>query len=471
MAKADRFIKSMSELNKVDKKWILGNETEDPLRYAFDAKRMVHPGVKGKMLPKEEWLSTWNNFIIQKSGKTKRAAYIHIPFCQTRCLYCGFFQNFSNKGLEDAYMDRLIAELRMEEKSPFITSHPFYAVYIGGGTPPALSTKNIKRLLKAINESLPLANDCEFTFEARIHDFDDEKIYACIEGGVNRFSLGVQSFNTKGRRSIKKKEKREKVMDRLKYIHSLDQSAVIIDLMYGLPYQTMDVWEDDINTMFQTEIDGCDLYQLNVFKDSKLKSAIDKESLPPAAKTSEQALMFKRGIELMNKNRFKRLSIPHWGRNSRERNLYNSLSKFGAVTIPFGCGAAGKINGCTFFLERNIQVYMLGLDRREKPFMFMMAPPEDYDLYSDIIGQMDRGQLNLIWIKARYGINIEELLSPLFKEWIRKGLIEINDDYLDLTIAGEFWYINLTQAILDCLVMLREGNSHALLVRAIAAQG
>ncbi|MCL0042604.1 radical SAM protein [Thermodesulfovibrionales bacterium] len=202
ISKADRFIKSMAEFGPATQKWIFGNDTDDPLRYAFDAKRVIHPGVKGGMLPKERWQVTWNMFMNQNGQKTKRAVYIHIPFCQTRCLYCGFFQNFLSKELENTYIDKLIMDLRMSAGAPFINSHPIHAVYLGGGTPSALSGANIKRLLQTINECLYLANDCELTFESRIHDFDDEKLQRCIEGGINRFSLGVQSFNTKVRRSM-----------------------------------------------------------------------------------------------------------------------------------------------------------------------------------------------------------------------------------------------------------------------------
>ncbi len=471
ISKADRFVKSMTERSPIEKKWIFGNDTDDPLRYAFDAKRVVHPGVKGGMLPKDRWQDTWNMFMSQNGQKTKRAVYIHIPFCQTRCLYCGFFQNFSNKELESTYIDKLIMDLRMSAAAPFINSHPVHAVYLGGGTPSALSAKNIKRLLQALNECLYLANDCEITFESRTHDFDDEKLNECIEGGINRFSLGVQSFSTKVRRSIGRIDDREKVVERLKYIHSLDHAAVIIDLMYGLSHQTMDIWEDDVMTLIQCGIDGGDLYQLNVYEDSKLKDAISRGSLPPSAKTAEQAVMFKKGVYLMQKNRVKRLSICHWANNTRERNLYNSLSKSGSVTVPFGAGAGGKIDGHTMFVDRDIKSYMERIDKGEKPLMFMMSPAEDYELYGSIIGQMDLGQLNLSQLRSRYSIDLEDLLEDVFSVWKKKGLIEINGDFLDLTIAGQFWYVNLTQAILDQLKMLKQTDKPDIMVKAIAGQG
>ena len=471
LSKADRFIKSMMERESSEKKWIFGNETDDPLRFAFDAKRVIHPGVRGSALPKDRWDETWKMLVSGSGYNGKKAAYVHIPFCSTRCLYCGFFQNYTNRELENAYIDRLIEDFRMNSGDPLINSHPFHAVYIGGGTPSDMSEANIKRLLLAINEFLPLANDCEFTFEARIHNFDDEKVHVCIEGGINRFSLGVQSFNTDIRRIIGRRESREKILERLQYIHGIDHAAVVIDLMYGLPLQTMEIWEDDVMTLCSAGIDGGDLYQLNVYSDSKLNDAIAKGNISPAAKTSEQAVMFKRGLEIMEMQRMKRLSICHWADGTRERNFYNFLSKSGAVTVPFGAGAGGKIQGWTMFVDRDIKNYMQRIDRGRKPIMFMMAPPDGYELYYDIIGQMEKGYINIAWVKARYGIDMEEAFSALFNEWARKGLVRMNGDYLDLTVAGQFWYVNLTQAILDCLVMLGGDNGYSLNVKSIAAQG
>jgi oxygen-independent coproporphyrinogen-3 oxidase len=349
-------------------------------------------------------------------------------------------------------------------------SHPVQAVYIGGGTPSALSVKNIERLIEAIHLNIPLANDYEMTFESRFHEFGGDKINACLNGGVNRFSLGVQSFDAKVRKCIGRIDDRGKIIDRLNYLMSSDNAAVVIDLMYGMPHQTMDVWEKDVTTLIESAIDGGDLYQLNVYEDSQLKKAVQKGELPPAAKIWEQAAMFKRGVEIMEKARYKRLSICHWARNTRERNLYNQLSKSGFATVPFGAGAGGIIEGYTFFVDRDIHSYMNRIDAGEKPLMFMMSPADDYELYTEIIGAMDLGRLDISMLIARYGVDLEEMLSPLIEAWLAKGLITMSDGFLELTVAGQFWYVNLTQAMLDWL-MIKNDGSHALNIKAIAAQG
>ncbi len=469
--KADRGLKTITGMSDFDKQWLFGNETGDPLRFAFDSKRVIHPTVRGNIVPKKDFLSLWNNLAGQYCKGSKRAVYIHIPFCQTRCLYCGFFQNFANPYLENSYIETLTAEIEMASGLPLISSHPNHAVYIGGGTPSALSAKNIQKLLKTVHSNLPLANDCEITFESRFHEFDNEKIEACLGGGVNRFSLGVQSFDRTVRKGIGRIDGIEAIFEKLQYLLKLDNAAVVIDLMYGLPQQSMEVWRADVSGLIESRIDGGDLYQLNVFGDSKLKEAVDRGLLSPPSKTSEQALMFKQGVEIMEKARYKRLSINHWSRNTRERNLYNQLSKSNAVTIPFGAGAGGKIEGYAFFIDRDVNSYIQRIDKGEKPLMFMASPLDEHELYSDIIVQMDIGALDIAGLSSKYGIDLNDLLSPLFSSWQAKDLIKMTDGFLELTIAGQFWYVNLTQALLDWLVIIKNNANHTLNVSAIAAQG
>ena len=168
----------------------------------------------------------------------------------------------------------------MGADSPRLSSAPIQAVFIGGGTPTSLSPENAGRLLSTIQRCLPLANDYELTFEGRVHDLVPEKMDVWFRNGVNRMSLGVQSFDTKVRQAVGRIDDGETVFSHLQELLSYSQCAVVIDLMYGLPYQTMDVWHKDVETLVESGIDGADLYQLNVFEHSDLNLAIPERETP-----------------------------------------------------------------------------------------------------------------------------------------------------------------------------------------------
>ncbi len=385
----------------------------------------------------------------REGEKEERAAYFHIPFCETRCLYCGFYLNpFTSGEEENRYVDYLIRELDMVSDATFIKSHPFHAVYLGGGTPTGLSASNLLRLLEGIKRYLPLANDCEITVEGRVHNFSDDKIFACIQGGANRFSLGVQSFDTHVRRKVGRIETGEEVSERLEYLKSLNQTVVGIDLIYGLPYQTLDIWERDVERSIELGLDGVCLYQLNIYEKGKLQEAVEKGMIAPLADIRMQADMFARGVEIMKRAGYRRLSMPHWGKTPRERSLYNTLAR-SKVCIPFGSGAGGRVNDYSFFQDRELDAYYRKIDAGNKPLAMCIKQPQHDDLFMEMARQMEFGHCHLRALGERYGFELEEIYLPILEQWESVGLTKRNDGWLELTLAGEFWEVNLCQNLID----------------------
>ena len=191
----------------------------DPLHAAFAAKAVIHSGPAGMPLMGEaaekKLESLWDE---PRSGKS--LAYIHVPFCETRCLYCMFYQNPFKPEASHEFADRLIKELQLWSDKKAQMTGLIHALYFGGGTPTCLAPEDLKRILSAVKTYLPLANDCEITLEGRIHHFEDEKMEAALEGGVNRFSLGVQTLNSKVRRNVQRVDGRDAILKRLEKLCS-----------------------------------------------------------------------------------------------------------------------------------------------------------------------------------------------------------------------------------------------------------
>ena len=187
-----------------------GRVGADPLTEGFPRKRVVHAGIDGTPVSPAEAQGIWHELMSRPpTGEPTQTAYIHIPFCKTKCLYCAFFQNGTDQLVEDAYVDRLVQDMERESASPRLKDGHIHSVFIGGGTPTSLSPANAERLLATIRTCLPLANDYELTLEGRIHDLIPEKMDVWMAGGVNRMSLGVQSFDTKVRRQVGRLDDKE----------------------------------------------------------------------------------------------------------------------------------------------------------------------------------------------------------------------------------------------------------------------
>lgn len=426
-------------------------QSGDPLHKAFDYKMTVHAMPEYESAPPEQYQALWDEVMSGEETLPLRTLYVHIPFCESRCNFCGFFQNYYKADLGEEYVKALVREMKITADTAFAQSHPFQAVYFGGGTPTALSPTAIATLVENLRKLFPLSRDCEITLESRLHHLDGEKIRAGLGAGVNRFSLGVQTFDTGIRKSLGRREPREKVMDTLAHLRDLGEAVIIIDLIYGLPGQSMDVWEDDIRTFISLEIDGCDLYQLNVFTGGLLETAIRKGEIPRPAGLHEQGDYFVRGIDFMEDAHYHRLSISHWARTTRERNLYNLLSRGRSECVPLGSGAGGWLRNHMFFVEGNLQDYLDIVKENKKPISLVSLGSEKSLLFADLSSQVELGYCDLKDLSARHGIDLVGILKPITSLWEETGLIEITGGCLHLTRPGEFWAVNLAQIMIDFL--------------------
>lgn len=433
-------------------------ENTDPLMHAFEKKISVHAGLAGSKVPVVLNDEVYKNLSsMPRNGKT--AAYLHIPFCENHCLYCGFFNRKFQNDVAEKYTDALITELETSSSIPVVASGPVHSVYIGGGTPSALSAKDLKRLLDAVRRYIPLANDCEITVEGRVHHFDDDKISACIDGGANRFSIGVQTFNTVLRRKMRRFASRRDAVAFIEKLAARDQAAIVIDLIYGFPGQTMTMWEDDLTLAASLPLDGLDLYQLNVFRSSPLFRAIEHGLFPEAPGIPGQASMFEKGVRFMEKERWRRLSVSHWARTSRERNLYNLMMKSRNNCLQYGAGAGGCVSDHMIFNEASLDAYMKIVDSGKKPVSAIATPPDMPEIIKGITGELEQLELNVRRLGNRTGLDLENLFGNLLSQWRRAGLVNIEDGWVELTLAGQFWEVNLAQALIDYFNLTVENHT------------
>ena len=434
------------------------NESENVIVDAFSKKTAVHAGLMDKFAPKEQTQEVLKN-VLNQERNNRTAAYIHVPFCETHCLYCGFYNQPYRKEQSRIYTDVLIQEIKLWENTTAFKTKPINALYFGGGTPTALEVEDISRLLTYIHNTFPLANDCEITMEGRISNMTKEKVEAYLQGGVNRFSLGVQSFNTDLRRSMGRRSDRDTIIERINMIKEYNQAAVVLDLIYGFPNQTMDIWVDDIKLAQSLEIDGFDCYQLNVFPNTPLGKRIADGSMNPALNVKEKTELFIKSVELMQKALYTRISVNHWQRTTRERNIYNRLARGYASCLSFGAGAGGNINGYSYMILRDYQGYLAAVKNGVKPIMGISIPGENYSMYKEISEYFETGYLDLAYLENKYNLPLTDICSRLLSQWENAGVIKYENNKIILTLAGQFWFVNLSQLLQEYIKLTLQFNS------------
>lgn len=364
--------------------------------------------------PVENPAEAWREALAADS-LSPRTLYIHIPFCRSRCLFCPFYLGPAGPGEIEEYLRLLKCELERwaEEAGRF----PVNAVYFGGGTPSDLTGGQMASILDVLHRRYRLAADCEITVEGRIDGLDAEKARILAAHGVNRLSVGVQTFDTKLRRSLGRQSSRETILARLEELAGLNEFAVVIDLLYGLPGQTLDDVRSDLDTIFSsTRLSGLDLYRLRVGETLPLAKAIEAGKLPPAPGEEESFEMFLLGVERMRAEGAARLSPLHFAFDPRERNMNNTVSSSKNVCLPFGMKAGGRLAGFRFSQHTGLDEYRRMVEAGEKPLASAGAYPPDFPACGVLSGQIYR-QMRI------YPDRVAAAAPETVREAVRRNLV------------------------------------------------
>ncbi len=422
----------------------------------FKDRHATMPWRAATPVPREELDSSWQALISQPTPARKRLVYLHIPFCATHCIFCGFYQNRYVSDACQHYTDMLLREIEREADSELHQSSPVHAVYFGGGTPTALSAHDLERIITTLRRCLPLAPDCEITIEGRVLNFDDARIDACLAAGANRFSIGIQSFNSQLRKKMARTSDGPEARRFMESLCRRDKAAVVCDLLFGLPDQDARIWGEDLAIARDIGLDGVDLYALNVLPTTPLGKAVANGRMTVATPAQRRDL-YLQGCEFMDNAGWRCISNSHWARTTRERNLYNLLIKQGADCLAFGSGAGGSVNGYSWMGERSLDNYYRAVEQGRKPLMMMTRPADG--------GYQWRHQLQAGVETARVALDEltpdAHLLAPLLRQWHQAGLTQDASTCLRLTNEGRFWASNILQSLQELILKLNAPHSVA----------
>ena len=189
-----------------------------------------------------------------------KGIYIHIPFCEHKCKYCDFLSFPGNQQRnKERYVHALMREMEKRIDENWRKSD---TIFIGGGTPSALDEEALEALLRALNRLVDMENVCEFTVECNPGTVNEEKLVLLKEGGVNRLSFGVQSFDDVLLKRIGRIHTAEQAKEAVRLAQKVGFTNINIDLMYGLPGQNEETWKKSVEEALALGVSHLSLYQL-----------------------------------------------------------------------------------------------------------------------------------------------------------------------------------------------------------------
>ena len=351
-----------------------------------------------------------------------KTVYIHIPFCQNICSYCDFCKIYYNSNLVNSYLDAL-----KKEVDKYYRNEQIETLYIGGGTPSSLSIDELKKLFKIIKK-VNLTKDNEFTFECNIESIDKEKLKFLYENGVNRLSIGVETFNNKHLLFLERKHTKKEVYEKIKLAKEIGFDNINIDLIYGLPNQTLKELKEDLNYFLKLNIPHLSAYSLIIEPHTKLyitkNKNIDEEL---------DYKMYQLIKETLEENNYIQYEISNYckkGYKSKHNLTYwNNLKYYG-----FGLGASGYIDNIRYDNTRSIDRYLDGYYRLNEEKITDQIKLEN----ELILGFRKIKGINKKEFYNKYKRNINDLkiIQKLIKE---RKLI---DDGLNIYINPKYIYLS-----------------------------
>ena len=408
---------------------------------AFPERQALMPVWGGVPMPRPQWQNIWKKKL-PHAADMDALAYLHIPFCANHCVFCGFYRNAWKDSQSSVYTDKILEEMAAEAEVR-TGKGKIRAVYFGGGTPTALLTEDLVRLIRACYQYLPLAEDCEFTIEGRMSHFDLEKAQACLKAGANRISIGVQTFNTAIRRRLGRKHSGDEAFEYLAKLCELD-AVIVADLMFGLPNQTDEVWQNDIARAAELPLSGLDTYAFNLYPMLPINRMIEKGAFPTPPGFDIQADQYAYTVETLLEKGWEQVSNSHFAYPGRgERNRYNTLIKSDISCLAFGSGAGGNFGGFSYQVQGDLESY-LATPKGEKNIAFMSGHSPNKALLSKVQHDIETGRLNPSLFdgnKAAQKLIAQWQEMQLFKEPDSDGLIRLNT-------SGRYWSPTLIRKLM-----------------------
>ncbi len=200
--------------------------------------------------------------------------YISVPFCRTKCSYCNFASDVFSRALFERYVDRVCADISNAPKALLEIGGCFErevdSIYLGGGTPTVLDGRQLKRMFDAVRTEYSVRPDAEVTVECAPGTLTPEVLETLVECGVNRVSLGVQSFVDEEARAVGRIHKRSSVLEDIVHLRAAGVTNINIDLIAGLPHQTAESWKNSLAETVRTGAPHASVYMLEVDDDSRL---------------------------------------------------------------------------------------------------------------------------------------------------------------------------------------------------------
>lgn len=369
--------------------------------------------------------------------------YIHIPFCESRCVYCGFYSTTSLK-LRDAYVDALIKEMSLRPiLQELEEGEKIETIYLGGGTPSQLTGEQLIRLFDGINKYISDINsDMEITIECNPDDITDEFCQTLKQLPVNRISMGAQTFSNQRLRFLHRRHNAQEVKTAVERLRNIAINNISIDLMFGFPGENIKQWKSDIQEAISLNVEHISAYSLMYEEGTLLYRLLEQGKIEEIDEETSRN-MYETLIQLLTKAGYEHYEISNFARPGY-RSRHNS--SYWHETPYIGIGTAAHSykrihKEGQLFVTRSWNINQL--TQYIELIKLGVLPSEEEELginsrYNDLIATALRTSdgISIEHVAEEFGEELARKLASEAQKHINRGLMKIENDHLSLTPKG-----------------------------------
>ena len=350
--------------------------------------------------------------------------YIHIPFCKSRCIYCGFYSTTSLE-LRQRYVEAICREMEIRnERSEIIDT-----VYLGGGTPSQLTIEQLRQLFIYINKVYPLTPNIspltpEITIEVNPDDVTIEFAVALKQLPINRVSMGIQTFNDQRLQFLHRRHTTQQAITAVDTLRQAGFQNISIDLMYGFPGETLSDWEADIDAALALKVEHLSAYCLMIEEGTPLRQWITNNGQWIMDEELERT-MYEMLIDKLTAAGYEHYEISNFARKGF-RSRHNSSYWNGTPYIGLGAAAHSYDGRSRSWNVADINAYIKGIEQGKRIFEEEFL--DDDTRYNDTI---------TVALRTKEGIDLS-LLSKKYQDYCMKNARRyLNDGLLELSAVGD----------------------------------
>jgi len=364
-----------------------------------------------------------------------RTAYIHIPFCLSKCRYCDFNSFAGSDSLHDEYVDAIIADIEFTALSRDSALAKLDTVYFGGGTPTVLKPFALARILAAAKAGFGLAENAEVTLEANPDTVDLSSLHVLKGFGFNRLSLGAQSFCDDLLRDIGRRHDSAATVRAVRAARQAGFDNLGLDLMFALPGETLEQWQSDLDKALELRPEHLSVYELTIEDGTPFGEALKRGDISVTDEDT-RIEMYEAAIEKLTNAGYEHYEVSNFalpGRRSRHNTVYwTNHSYYG-----FGAGASGYVAGERYRRISNPLEYIEMIALAGNPNEFSETLASDQKLGEIIMLRLRLLEgIDLREFEAETGVNLLERFSEVIEKLVARWLLETPDTHMKLTHKG-----------------------------------